>query len=568
MQVNSGDNDYSDLVNPRGIRHTVRRLFTGSIAEILGELLQNSQRAAATSVSIEAGGDGFAFEDDGHGLAGLGGFYKLLRLAESGYENPSVAEQDPMGVGINALLASDQVSRVTIASGGIEVDLDTARWWTEPEYYETWADRVSLSDFDARGLRIKAISTEGFIKAVVGALTYSNPHSRMSDPPCPARGYQGILDVKLNGESVDTSLPARFEHGRTDVTAEYEGCPVSICAGQTASAINWYGQVIDLRRTGLFAGFSVVMQVRAGRPVNPMSPSRLGIIADERLSTFVAWVRDRIFERLCDPSMRAALTPEFVKACHALDVDRARRVSPVFVAARYLASPDRYDSFDDVTMTEKEEVAEYGDSRLMLEPEIEVRLGPVILEAHGLDSFVDMLDRPASQLVAGCPERANVQTLVWKPGAMLENVAHTEMFHEPGEWAVSGGGEITGDFRPVTAACVWAFTEPGSWDVHDSSWTVAASDRVSFYQNISWAAFEPGDDSLNEQTESYGNSIDAAVRRELGRCVPQCFSFSDLAHVVPGEISTLAFIREPGRNPTALAVTMADGTTEIVSIYG
>jgi DNA mismatch repair ATPase MutL len=52
------------------VRSSIRRLFTGEISEILGELLQNSQRARATDVTITTHETGFTYTDNGHGLLG------------------------------------------------------------------------------------------------------------------------------------------------------------------------------------------------------------------------------------------------------------------------------------------------------------------------------------------------------------------------------------------------------------------------------------------------------------------------------------------------------------------
>ena len=52
---------FSTLVNVDRVRSSIRRLFTGEISEILGELLQNSQRARASEVTITTNETGFTY---------------------------------------------------------------------------------------------------------------------------------------------------------------------------------------------------------------------------------------------------------------------------------------------------------------------------------------------------------------------------------------------------------------------------------------------------------------------------------------------------------------------------
>ncbi len=126
------------LMNVDRVRSSIRRLFTGEISEILGELLQNSQRARASEVTITTNETGFTYEDNGHGLLGdLAGFHTLLKIAESNFDNPTLEAQDPIGLGIHALLAHAQVSAVRFESGELGLTIHTARWWADQAYYST-----------------------------------------------------------------------------------------------------------------------------------------------------------------------------------------------------------------------------------------------------------------------------------------------------------------------------------------------------------------------------------------------------------------------------------------------
>jgi len=126
----------SVLVNPDRIRSSIKRLFHNRIDEVVAELFQNSQRSGSTTVDITTTENGFTIQDNGHGLLnGIDGFHTLLKLAESNFDNETIEDQDPMGLGIVSLLTHDQITEVTFSSGSLELTIDTKLWWTDPGYY-------------------------------------------------------------------------------------------------------------------------------------------------------------------------------------------------------------------------------------------------------------------------------------------------------------------------------------------------------------------------------------------------------------------------------------------------
>ncbi len=113
----------SVLVNHDRIRSSIKRMFRNRIDESLAELFQNSQRSGSTAVDITTSDDGFTVQDNGHGLLnGIDGFHTLLKLAESHFDNETIEDQDPMGVGIVSLLTHDQITEVTFRRAGIIED--------------------------------------------------------------------------------------------------------------------------------------------------------------------------------------------------------------------------------------------------------------------------------------------------------------------------------------------------------------------------------------------------------------------------------------------------------------
>lgn len=124
----------TDLINPMRLRLGIKRAFTGDIGEILGELFQNSQRAGARNVQISTDDKGFVYQDDGHGLREEADFEALVKLGESGWDERVEEEQQPMGLGLHALLAHDVVESVCFTSNLFSLAIENGRWWKDAAY--------------------------------------------------------------------------------------------------------------------------------------------------------------------------------------------------------------------------------------------------------------------------------------------------------------------------------------------------------------------------------------------------------------------------------------------------
>src|SRR5882672_1328403 len=286
----------SVLVNSDRIRSSVKRLFHNRIDEVLSEILQNAQRAGATKVDIITTEDTFTIRDNGHGLLGhVDGFHTLLKLAESNFDSDTIDDQDPMGVGIVSLLTHDQISEVTFSSGTLELIIDTKRWWNDPDYYSVWYERLTALAQPIAGLRISAKCAPELISAIQLALqpkdvlyTYSDEIFKSASP---AQGYEGILTITLNSKNIRTSLPAWTKLQDKLISTAYLGSKLTIGYNDSCrrSSILWYGQLISLR--GLNNSFDFHLEVVSGRPVNPLSPSRTGIIQDAAYSDLLAFIK-------------------------------------------------------------------------------------------------------------------------------------------------------------------------------------------------------------------------------------------------------------------------------------
>ena len=101
------------------------RLFTGTIAGRMIELLQNARRAGATHVRIHVEGGWVTMHDDGRGVAD---FQQLLNMGGRGWADEIEVAEDPAGVGLFGLAPRETV----IMSGQQQIRLQKEHWVGAP----------------------------------------------------------------------------------------------------------------------------------------------------------------------------------------------------------------------------------------------------------------------------------------------------------------------------------------------------------------------------------------------------------------------------------------------------
>ncbi len=109
-------------INEEGALRNQRYAFTDRFT-LVTELLQNARRAGALHVAVEHDTERHLLrvQDDGHGIED---FQKLLSFHESGWDDGTVAEEHPFGLGFTKCLYA--ASRVKVSSGHQQVAIDTA----------------------------------------------------------------------------------------------------------------------------------------------------------------------------------------------------------------------------------------------------------------------------------------------------------------------------------------------------------------------------------------------------------------------------------------------------------
>lgn len=516
-------------------------------------------------MEIATGEQGFTYRDDGHGLiGGVNGFHTLLKIAESHFDNETIADQDPMGLGIHALLAHDAISQVTFLSGKFRLMLDTKRWWTDRSYYTHWFTHLEELSETVDGFEVIVKADSKLVEQLKRAFTNSTyPYHKTG----PAEGYEGYLEISLDGVEVDTSLPrygARIEQPL--VVTTYQGSRLTIgfdCEyGSRKSSVNWYGQVIEV---DFRSGFKFHLDVRSGRPVNPLSPTRRGLIGDAAYEALTRRVCDEVFRFVFDLGNHDQTRPEYVAACFHMDGARARRDSPYVVAAELLPL-ENPSSLEDLDCKGDSELFTYDAVPRLLDEGVTVFdcEGRKQVDERGISSFIKMVGK-CYTLIHGDPARLKIERLWWKPGRLVR-----DFFHEPGEWGTGAGDCPPAGWHPVSEEVVFTFNDASNWEVTDVDWTVGTCEMISFLRNEAWAGFDPESDEhdFEEMQACYEESNERYLREVIGNCVPVRFTVHDLQSFMPTKDARIQKVRYhyDGQGITPQEITAVNAKGEEVRL--
>jgi hypothetical protein len=523
----------NDLINPARLRLGIKRAFTGDIHEILSEAFQNSARAGARNIWIITDERGFTYQDDGRGLRDESDFEALLKLGESGWDQRVQEAEQPLGLGVYSLFAHDEIESVTFSSNLLSLTLDTRLWW-DLQYAARWRENIRTICFPSPGMNIGVVCSKALTDQLVKALT---------DPwliyRSPARGYIGLLTIKINDTVVNTSVPEDAMPSVPLIETSYQNNRLVIglygkegYTTQNGIWINFHGQMIPVDH---YSRFQAYLEVRQGRPINPMSPSRRGIIKDDALTRLCDFIRDSLFEYFSrtpvdeiDPLALAQFYNDYPAQASML---------PCFVAARR----KRYESGDDVSkMTSlfAPQVLSYENPPLLLADKARVirEDGTVISVEYGLHTFLE-LTGAAYKVMEADESRLDVRRLWWKPGEQitLPNGC-PQIFHKAGQWGLGTENEPPREWREISNHVVFTFSDPNNWGVENVDFTVGGADPQDFYQSDAWGGFDPKNDqgrSYQEMSESYRESCEREIRNLIGNAVPMNFSWEDLMKFVP-----------------------------------
>jgi hypothetical protein len=549
------------LVNRDRIRDTLRRQFDGSAHTVIGELLQNSQRSGSTSVDIVSISEDtpentateercvrysrLIYADNGTGLIGREGFEKLICLGDSYYENPSIEQnQLPMGVGFNSLLANQKITRVVIESNDYLMDIDTHRWWNDIEYARTC--EIKNTQTSEPGIILDIHAESEFIEEIVSLLSVGDtPESEFRYEwktyiqKYPAWGYHLVgLEIVLNSRPVYNNYPKVIQGENILIETEYLSQKLTIFESHSWSstnihAVNWYGQIIAIDCN---LPFGFLLEVKNGKPVNPRSPIREGLIFDRQYEELLAFIARAIALELCSPTTTFA-TVKNIGAFYQLakvfpkivDVNRC----PYFVARQYQSFTGEY--FEDLDTCGEETVLLYKNTPFLVEPQV------VIIWVdrrqsldYGISNFINFIERPAYRFVCGVENKLASSQIFWQPGAAMAETNrklgyYFQPFYQRGSWAIANENEEP-HWQPVEGD-VFLFDRPDGNDIEEvENLHIGCENPVRAIEQMGMVCFDGEYENASEQ--EYRRSVDCIIRTLMGNAIPRTFNYCILVDFV------------------------------------
>ncbi len=578
------------IVNEKRLPATIKRLFKNSVSEIVGELLQNSQRAGAKEIHfhLDRQMQTIIVRDDGSGISpDVMSWTRVLRTADSFYSDEKVeANQKPMGVGLLSLFALDAVKSVSISSRGKCALLETNLLWESEDYWANWIDLIADAPDGIAGFELTARYEEPEATFSYNRLAHKFEYAltKFGDGGnfAPPRGYQDFLKIYLDGKAVDTTLPAECLPEGDDLLYDgfYENNRLRIVQAanpyRAYAFVVWYGQIIKLDSEIPF-----LLEVSSGSPVTPLAPTRTSLIDDRKLENLRQFVEDAVFATLTIEVAARKIKPAFVKRLYAAYPARARKELSVCVVREVNHPPGRIiESYADYCDLGMEKVLSYREiesreieifdsgvsvltsvlqqmpnhfdfyqnSPPSAEPmqtatkETSVEEKPVdewTEIGEGAESFALCVGGTMRFLIAGNSEKLPLKKLHWKPGAALKSI-----FARAGEFAVVSvsNDPVESDFRRVETQ-VFVFEYTGSFDIEEVEGLCVrlpitnASDLLG--EAVEWlgtfgkACYSPNDDyDYEPQEEDFDNSISRLILELRGNVLSTNWSFHELKTLV------------------------------------
>lgn len=565
------------IVNEKRLPATVKRLFKNSVSEIVGELLQNSQRAGASEIHfhLDREAQTIIIRDDGSGVSpDTTSWSRILRMADSFYSDLQVeTNQKPMGIGLLSLFALDAVKSVSISSCGKRAVIETDALWESENYWASWTDLIVDAPETVKGFELtvkydepeETFSSNRLAHKFEYALTKFGDSGGFAVP----HGYKDFLKIFLDGKEVDTTLPAECVPTGCDLIYDgfYENNRLRI--GQSASRFRayafvvWYGQIIKLDSQIPF-----LLEVSQGSPVTPLAPTRNGLINDRKLENLRKFVEDAIFAAFTDEETARKAKPAFIERLYQNYPQRAKNELSVCVVREVVSPPDRIiESSDDFYAQGAEKVLSYFE---IANQQIDVFESGVNLSATaqrnlpsyynpaeaqpadktatasewtetsaGAESFAAVLGGTIRFLVAGNCEKLPLRKLYWKPDAMIKSV-----FAKAGEFAVAAVDKTPteSDFRPVTKH-IFVFEYTGNFDIEEIEGLCVGlplknsgdllNEVLEWLARFGKACFSPNDDYDYEPQEAdFDHSISRLILDLQGDTLSTNWSFNELKMIV------------------------------------
>jgi hypothetical protein len=334
---------------------------------------------------------------------------------------------------------------VTFSSNLLSLTLDARRWWIDLQYAAGWVDNLKQICFPAPGMSIGVMCSKTLTEQLVNALTDGWQSYRS-----PARGYYDLLNITINDTVVNTSVQEDATPSIPLIETSYQNNRLVIrlhgkegYATQHGIWVNFFGQMIPVDQ---YSHFQAYLEARQGRPVNPMSPSRRGVIKDEALNKLCDFIRDSLFEYFSRTHVEDIDPLELVQFYHDYPAQASKLTC--FVAARR----KRYESGDDVSKMASlsaPQVLSYEDPPLLLADKAQIiqEDGTAYSSEYGLHTFLE-LTGAAYKVMEADESRLDIRHLWWKLEEQIQIAdGCPQVFRKAGQWGLGAEQEPPAEWR-------------------------------------------------------------------------------------------------------------------------
>lgn len=552
----------SKLVNLTRLRASLHGIFNGTFEEVFGELVQNSQRTGATRFEVTFDGGSLFIADNRPGLATIEAFHTLLKLTESDYSGFLMANQAPLGLGFYAALAHPKFTTVIIRSQELSLTIDTARWWSDQDYFANWINLMETLPNPIEGLQVE-IHTQGMNQADWDLISsFFNGQSIILG------GYADLLEIYFKGEKVDNffTIDILFNAYHSSFSSlklldtEYQGNQLTIYLtpehAYPRGVVDWYGQIFKVDCT---IGFH--LKVRKGLPLNMMAPLRKGAIRDSKWVKLIQFAQDAAFDHIL-----AKDVPSVNQLKELFRINPTRALECPYLLVRNLVLGEQINELLDISEG-RLQVVRYDDPDItaFVDKSIYLCVGNEVTELpNGLESLVQAagLVNPCVAIVFN-PLRIEHKAMYWHIGESIGS----RLFYEPGGYSFDGGEPI-----PFPMGAELFAINYGGLELPDERGTVyfSSSNPLAFLDKFGWVAFAPDGEDPEDFNDRYHLSLRNLKIEIEGDAVPQQFSYTVLKHMfsdVAGsvEIDTVQFLRDKGEVSKILVSTL-DGRTKTLTL--
>ena len=280
-------------VHPR-LLSKADRLFSGTLAGRIIEILQNARRAGATEVRIANQKGSVTIHDNGHGIDD---FSKLLDLGNSDWDQGTEEAEDPAGVGVFCLTPRE----VKISSGHNYVVITEKAWTGESVPVQTLKEPV-------QGTTLQFNDEPWTLEEVEKQAVFSGMQVTVDDKPCTQEPF--VSEQAMSHPELGCRIEVRH---RKDLGQWHNRWKRNYYSDDVL--VNFHGQIVQFAYRPVSEELQCLVDL-TGEPtaVRMMLPARTQIVENKALLELKSIVEKEAYKFI---QKRGSHKLKYVEYCRA-----------------------------------------------------------------------------------------------------------------------------------------------------------------------------------------------------------------------------------------------------------